>query len=99
MDRDSIFRLLLRSVNDFGGHAYSPDDIDLSRSIFDFGVDSLNVMQILGELEDAGIQIDLSGLTEEHVGSINALLDYLEASDSFRQLPDDTAQPLPRPGF
>ena len=81
MDREELFRVLLESINEFSGRQYKPEDVDRSRSIIDYGVDSLNVMQILADVEeDSSLQIDLGGLREEHAQSIEALLDYLEES-------------------
>lgn len=80
MDREAIFKVLLDSINEFGGREYTPADIDRSRPVFDYGVDSLNVMQILAEIEGAvGFELDLGRLSESDVASIDSLLDYLES--------------------
>lgn len=81
MDREGLFRVLVESVNEFAGRDYAPEDIDRSRSVFDYGVDSLNVMQILAEIEEAmGTELDLGALSESDVTSIDSLLDYLSAA-------------------
>ena len=79
MDREAIFRILLSHINELGGRDYDPADVDRSRSPADYGVDSLNVMQILTELEGAlDFEIDLGQLSESDFASIDSVLDYLE---------------------
>jgi acyl carrier protein len=78
MQREDLFRVLLESINEHGGRDYAPDDVDRSRPVFDYGVDSLNVMQILAEVEDAlGLEIDIGSLSEGDLASIDSLLDWL----------------------
>jgi acyl carrier protein len=80
MDQELVFRVLLDSVNEFSGRDYTPGDIDRSRPVFDYGVDSLNIMQILAEVEDAlDLEVDLSRLSEAELVSIDSFVDYLES--------------------
>lgn len=79
MNREAVFQILLELINEFGGRDYTAADIDRSRSPADYGVDSLNVMQILTEIEGAlGFEIDLGQLSESDFASIDSILDYLE---------------------
>jgi acyl carrier protein len=81
MDREEIFSILLECINEFGGSDYAAEEIDRSRSPVDYGVDSLNVLQILTEIESRlGFEVDLSQLSEADFASINAVLDYLAAA-------------------
>ena len=78
LDDERIFEVLLTSVNEYSGRQYTAADIDRSRPVFDYGVDSLNMMQILTELEDElGLEIDLSELSESQLESVDALIEYL----------------------
>jgi acyl carrier protein len=80
VDRESIFEILLRYINEFAGRDYQPTDIDRSRSPADYGVDSLNVLQVLTEIESAlGIEIDLGQISQSDFASIESILDYLDA--------------------
>jgi acyl carrier protein len=80
MDQELVFRVLLDSVNEFSGRDYTPDDIDRSRPVFDYGVDSLNIMQILAEVEDAlDLEVDLGRLSEAELVSIDSFVNYLES--------------------
>lgn len=80
MDREAIFKVLLEYINEFAGREYQPADIDRSRSPADYGVDSLNVLQVLTEIEGAlGIEIDLAAISASDFASIDSILDYLAA--------------------
>jgi acyl carrier protein len=78
MEREALFRVLLESINEYAGRDYTPEDVDRARPVFDYGVDSLNVMQVLAEIEDAlGLEIDIGSLSEGDLASIDSLLDWL----------------------
>jgi acyl carrier protein len=78
MDDDRVFEVLLNSVNEFSGREYTAADIDRSRPVFDYGVDSLNMMQILTELEEElELEIDLSELSESQLESVDSLVEFL----------------------
>jgi acyl carrier protein len=80
LDREAIFETLLEYINEFAGREYQPTDIDRSRPPADYGVDSLNVLQVLTEIESAlGIEIDLGEISAADFASIDSILDYLEA--------------------
>lgn len=79
MERDELHRIVVSCINEFTGREYSQADIDEARSPMDYGVDSLNVLQILGELEDKlKVDIDLGRVTEGDVSTVGAVLDFLE---------------------
>lgn len=83
MDREEMFLALVECINEFGGSDYTGEEIDRGRSPVDYGVDSLNVMQILGEIEvKLGIEVDLSRLSESDFSSIEGVLDFLAAQNS-----------------
>jgi acyl carrier protein len=78
VDREQILEVVVEQVNDFAGRDYAPADIDRSRSIMEYGVDSLNMLQVLAEVEEAlGIEIDLGSLNESDFASVDSLLDFL----------------------
>ena len=80
MDREEMFAILLGCINEFGGSDYTAEQIDRSRSPADYGVDSLNVMQILTEIEDRlEFEVDLGQLSESAFASIDGVLDFLLA--------------------
>jgi acyl carrier protein len=78
MDQSDLLDALLECINEFTGHDYVSSDVDPARPLNDYGIDSLNVLQILAAVEDAlGIEIDLSELSESSMASIATLLEYL----------------------
>jgi acyl carrier protein len=78
MRKDEALVLLVNGINDVCGYAYGTEEIDMSRPITDFGVDSLNVMQVLAAVEtNSHIRIDQGQLTERDFVSVGTLADYL----------------------
>lgn len=81
MDREAAFLLLITGVNEVGGYEYQPSEIDRSLPMTAYGVDSLNVMQVLASIEArSGLVIDHTQLSEFDFASIDSLLDHLMAS-------------------
>ncbi|MFT3864046.1 MAG: acyl carrier protein [Solirubrobacterales bacterium] len=69
---------LVNGINDVCGYSYGTEEIDPSRPITDFGVDSLNVMQVLAAVEaHLDIRVDQGRLTERDFVSVGTLADYL----------------------
>jgi acyl carrier protein len=80
MTREEILDVLVGAVNEHSGREYGATDIDLSRPVVDYGLDSLNMMQVLAQLEEElEIDIDLGELTESNTESIDALLGFLSS--------------------
>jgi acyl carrier protein len=78
MDRDAVLAGLVEGINEVGGYDYAPGDLDGSQPITAYGVDSLNVMQVLASLESGlGLTVDQSRISESDFASVDSLLNYL----------------------
>lgn len=78
MPDDHLHQEILAAVNVVTGSEYSASDVSSSMSIFELGVDSLSIVELIMSLEAAlNISIPFEDLTEETFQSVMNLAGFL----------------------
>jgi acyl carrier protein len=80
MQAHEIIEVSLSVIRDVTGRDYGQDDTLADASVFELGIDSLSIVNLIFQLEDKlKINIPLSDLDEDVFRSVRHLASHLEA--------------------